>query len=124
MTQVQTQYTTAFAQSSAEQRLKTLNDMIDEELMVQRGLEIDLPNFDPDVRNALVAGVELEVSADALAQQPTEAELRAYYQEHKDKYASEGVMQLRDLVAKTDASLAAQAARAVANQAVVAARSG
>jgi parvulin-like peptidyl-prolyl isomerase len=124
MTQVQTQYTTAFAQSSAEQRLKTLNDMIDEELMVQRGLEIDLPNFDPDVRNALVAGVELEVSADALAQQPTEAELRAYYQEHKDKYASEGVMQLRDLVAKTDASLAAQAARAVANQAVMAARSG
>jgi len=124
MTQVQTQYTTTFAQSSHEQRLKTLTDMIDEELMVQRGLEIDLPSYDPDVRGALVAGVELEVSADALAQQPTESQLRAYYQEHKDRYSSEGVMQLRDLVVTTGGSRTPAAAKLEAAQAAAAARSG
>jgi len=98
MTQAQTQYATSFEQISAVQRRKTLNDMVDEELMMQRGLEIDLPSYDPDVRAALVAGVELEVGADVLAQQPTEAELRRYYTEHQDQYSSEGVLRLRDLI--------------------------
>jgi hypothetical protein len=102
MTQAQTQYTVPFDQTSAEQRQKVLQDMINEELMMQRGLEIDLPSYDPDVRNALVAGVELEVTADVLAQQPTPEEMRAYYDTHKDKYSSEGVMQLRDLVVKPE----------------------
>jgi hypothetical protein len=123
MTQAQTQYTVPFAQSSAEQRQKVLQDMINEELMMQRGLEIDLPSYDPDVRNALVAGVELEVTADVLAQQPTTEEMRAYYEAHKDKYSSEGVMQLRDLVVKPDTAHPA-AARAIATAAIAALRKG
>jgi hypothetical protein len=99
MTQAQTQFAVPFAQTSTAQRQQTIEAMIDEELMMQRGLEIDLPSYDPDVRNALVAGVELEVTADVLAQQPTPEQLRAYYEQHKDRYSSEGVMQLRDLVA-------------------------
>src|ERR1700685_3912784 len=97
MTQAEAQFTVPFSQTTPEQRHKVLEDMINEELMMQRGLEIDLPSYDPDVRNALVAGVELEVTADVLAQQPTAEELHAYYEQHKDKYSSEGVMQLRDL---------------------------
>jgi parvulin-like peptidyl-prolyl isomerase len=124
MAQAQAQFTLPFAQTSAAQRRKTLDDMIDEELMMQRGLEIDLPSYDPDVRNALVAGVELEVSADALAQQPTEQELRQYYQAHQDRYSSEGVMQLRDLVVGRGAGHPAGAARAVAGAAVAALRNG
>jgi len=123
MTQAQTQYTVPFAQSSTEQRQKVLQDMINEELMMQRGLEIDLPSYDPDVRNALVAGVELEVTADVLAQQPTTEEMRAYYEAHKDKYSSEGVMQLRDLVVKPDTAHPA-AARAIATAAIAALRKG
>lgn len=123
MTQAQTQYTVPYAQTSAEQRQKVLQDMINEELMMQRGLEIDLPSYDPDVRNALVAGVELEVTADVLAQQPTPEEMRAYYEAHKDKYSSEGVMQLRDLVVKPDTAHPA-AARAKATAAIAALRKG
>lgn len=104
MAQAQTEFTVPFAQTTREQRRKVLEDMINEELLVQRGLEIDLPSYDPDVRNALVAGVELEVTADVLAQQPTPEELRAYYAQHKDKYSSEGVMRLRDLVIKSPAA--------------------
>src|ERR1700690_4309265 len=124
MVQAQAQFTLPFSQTSTAQRRKTLDDMVDEELMMQRGIEIDLPSYDPDVRNALVAGVELEVSADALAQQPTEQELRQYYQAHEDRYSSEGIMQLRDLVVLSDAGHPGDAARAVAGAAVAALRHG
>jgi hypothetical protein len=124
MTQTQTQFVLPFAQTTRAQRHAVLEDMINEELMVQRGLEIDLPSYDPDVRNAFVAGVELEVSADVLSQQPTAEELRAYYERHKDKYSTEGVMQLRDLLIKTDASRAVAAAHATALEAAAALRRG
>jgi hypothetical protein len=124
MTQAQTEFTVPFAQTTREQRHKVLEDMINEELMMQRGLEIDLPSYDPDVRNALVAGVELEVSADVLAQQPTPDQLHVYYEQHKDKYSSEGVMQLRDLVIKSQPGAPAADARAAVLSALAALRAG
>ena len=124
MTQTQVEFVLPFAQTSREQRRTVLEDMINEELMVQRGLEIDLPSYDPDVRNALVAGVELEVTADVLSQQPTPDELRAYYGRHRDKYSAEGVMQLRDLLVAIDAAHPPAAAPATALAAVTALRRG
>jgi parvulin-like peptidyl-prolyl isomerase len=124
MTQTQAQFVLPFAQTTREQRRMVLEDMINEELTVQRGLEIDLPSYDPEVRNALVAGVELEVTADVLSQQPSAEELRAYYERHKDKYSSEGVMQLRELVVKIDAARPPAAAQAKAVAAVAALRQG
>jgi len=84
----QTQVETAmpYDQTTKEQRLKVLGEMIDEELMVQRGLEVDLAASDPDVRAAEVAGVQLEVDADVLAQQPSDEQLESYFNSHRDKY--------------------------------------
>jgi hypothetical protein len=96
--QSQTLYGVPFAETTHEQRRKVLEDMINEELMVQRGIEVDLPGYDPDVRTALVNGVELQMYADVLAKEPTEAELQAYYDTHREKYASIGIMRLRDLM--------------------------
>src|ERR1700686_5717791 len=124
MTQTQSQFVLPFAQTTREQRHMVLEDMINEELQVQRGLEIDLPSFDPDVRNALVAGVQLEISADVMAQQPTDQELRAYYEAHKDHYVGEGVLRMRDLVAKSGAAATAEQAMANARQALTALRAG
>jgi len=124
MTQVQTELAAPFTQSMPEQRAKTLQDMVAEELQVQRGLELDLPSFDPDVRTALVAGVQLEATADVLAQQPTDQELRAYYEAHKDRYIGEGVLRMRDLVAKSGAATAAEQVMANAQRAVTALRAG
>ena len=124
MAQAQTEFTMPFAQTSGQQRKKVLTDMVNEELLMQRGLEIDLPSYDPDVRNALVAGVELEVTADVLAQQPTNDELRAFYEAHKDQYSSEGVLRLRDLVLKTEGFPSLALARAKAAEAVAALRQG
>jgi hypothetical protein len=124
MTQVQTEFATPFAESLPEQRAKVLGDMVAEELQVQRGLEIDLPSFDPDVRAALVAGVQLEVTADVLARQPTEQELRAYYEGHEERYVGEGVLRMRDLIARSGAAATTEQALASAQQAASALRAG
>ncbi len=119
MTQVQTQFGVPYDKSTAAQRRKVLDDMVAEELSVQRGVEIDLPSFDPDVRTAMVAGVELEVTANVLAQQPSPEALRQWYETHRGRYASDASFRMRDLVARVGprrngARAAADAARAVA----------
>jgi parvulin-like peptidyl-prolyl isomerase len=123
-TQVQVQFSRPFDQSTPAQRREVLNDMIAEELSVQRGVEIDLPSFDPDVRAALVAGVELQVTASVLAQQPTQEQLLQWYGTHKGKYASDATYRLRDFVARTGPTRDAAKAAADAAQAVAALRSG
>ncbi len=57
LTQTQVESGVTFEETTQAQRRKVLNEMIDEELLVQRGLEIDLAATDPDVRAAMVAGV-------------------------------------------------------------------
>jgi parvulin-like peptidyl-prolyl isomerase len=98
--------------ATAAQRRKVLEDMIREELFVQRGAELDLAAVDPDIRSAMVAGVEQSVAADAIANQPREATLRAYYVAHQANYASEGVIGVRDLLFPSMAQ-AGQAAKAL-----------
>ena len=110
--QLQILYSVDNAHSTAEQRTKVLNDMIREELFVQRAKELDVASFDPEVRSAMVASVELEIAADAITAQPTEAQLRAYYVAHRERYASEGTMAVRDYVFST--VQAADSARAAA----------
>jgi len=124
ITQVQTQYSVRFADATPDERRKVLDDMIGEEMMVQRGLEVDLPSFDPDVRSMLVAGVELQLFADVLAQKPTEADLQIYYNAHRDKYIRDGVMQLRDLVAAISPLHALGDAQRDAADAITALRQG
>jgi hypothetical protein len=111
--QLQTLYGVDLGHATAAQRRKVLDDMIREELFVQRGKELDVASSDPDVRAAMVNSVELEIAADAITAQPGEAQLRAYYALHREQYASEGVMSLRDYVFATgESSAAAEAAEA------------
>jgi parvulin-like peptidyl-prolyl isomerase len=124
MTQAQVQFSVPYAEVTREQRLMTLDDMVAEELRMQRGLEIDLPSYDPDVRSALVAGVELEVAADVLAQQPTQEQLRTFYEANKSKYSSEGLMRLRDLVVTESSARNRSEALAAAKSASTALRGG
>ena len=109
--QLQTLYAVDLAHATAAQRRKVLDDMIREELFVQRGKELDVASIDPDVRAAMVNSVELEIAADAITAQPSEAQLRAYYAAHQVRYASEGIMTLRDYVFRAgDANVATAAA--------------
>ena len=95
---LQTLYGVDLSHATREQRRKVLDDMIREELFVQRGKELDIASTDPDVRSALVNGVELEIAENAITSQPSEAVLREFFETHPDRYVSEGVMRVRDLV--------------------------
>jgi PPIC-type PPIASE domain len=96
--QAEALYNMPFAETTLEQRMKVLQDMIREELFVQRGLELDFPSNDPDTRAGLVAAVEMQVAANVTAARPSEADLRKFYEENPEKYASEGLMTLHDLL--------------------------
>jgi hypothetical protein len=112
--QLQTLYGVDLEHATVEQRRKVLDDMIREELFVQRGKELDVASIDPDVRSAMVNSVELEIAADAITAQPNEAQLRAYYAAHQTRYASEGIMTLHDYVfPAADLNAAADAAEAL-----------
>lgn len=107
--QLQTLFGVDLAHATKEQRQKVLNDMIREELFVQRGKELDVASTDPDVRAALVNAVELEIAADAVTAQPTESQLQAYYNTHRERYAGEGIMSVRDYVFPSGESAVAAA---------------
>ena len=87
-----------YSQTTRDQRQKVVNDMIREELFVQRGLELEFPASDPDTRTALVAAVEQQVAADVTAQQPSEQTLVDYFNGARAAYASDGFMTLHELV--------------------------
>jgi hypothetical protein len=95
---LQTLYGVDLSHATKEQRRKVLDDMIREELFVQRGIELDVAASDPDVRSALVNAVELEIAENAITAQPSEAALRQFYGMHKVRYVSEGTINARDLV--------------------------
>jgi parvulin-like peptidyl-prolyl isomerase len=110
--QLQTLYGVDLQHATPAQRRKVLDDMIREELFVQRGKELDVASTDPEVRAAMVNAVELQISADAITAQPSEPQLHAYFEANRARYASEGTMTVRDYVFPIEAADAAQAAAA------------
>jgi hypothetical protein len=103
---MQTRFGTSVTAAMPQQRRALLEDMLREELFVQRGLELDEPGNDPDTRAALVAAVQQQVAIDATSKIPPEAVLRDYYRAHLDQYSTVGVMTLHDLVPTQGAGLA------------------
>ena len=96
--QLQSVYGLTPGKASEAQKRKTLHDMIREEVYVQRGLELGMPESDPDTRNALVSAVEQQVLADITTDSPSDEKLQAYYDTHRARYASEGSITVSDLV--------------------------
>jgi hypothetical protein len=87
-----------FEQTTAAERSKTLHAMIDEELLVQRGVLLDLPETTTEVRDVMTAAVNAQVDAATKTTPPSEAQLRAFYDAHRARYSTTGTMQVRDLL--------------------------
>ena len=98
LTQIRALYDTDLAHATAEQRRKVLDDMIREELFVQRGTELDVAAADPAVRSAMVSAVEQQAATDAMTSVPSDEKLLAYYTKNKAHYSTEGDLNMRDLV--------------------------
>ena len=108
--QLRALYDVPLAQATPGQRRKVLDDMVREELYVQRGVELGMQADTIEVRQALVGAVEAQTAADARVAQPSEADLRSYHQRHLAAFASEGLMTLADHRLPSDASPLAIAA--------------
>jgi hypothetical protein len=96
--QLEAEFNVPVGQATSAQKQKVLDEMIREELLVQRALELDLAATDSDIRSAMMGAMQTQVALDAIAKQPTDDELRQYFRARQDKYSSEGVLRLEELV--------------------------
>jgi parvulin-like peptidyl-prolyl isomerase len=83
--------------SDADRR-HVLERIIEEKLLIQRGLEIGLAHSDPSVRKSIVnAMIETTVSDTATAE-PGAGELAAFYRDNSNYFASPATAQVRRMV--------------------------
>jgi parvulin-like peptidyl-prolyl isomerase len=90
-----------FDQASRAEKLKVLDEMIREELLVQRGLELDFAETDQMTRNALAMAMDQQALAEVTTSQPSEQQLREFFDKHPTRYASDGILTVRHLVVPT-----------------------
>jgi len=105
------------------QKKEILDQMIREELYVQRGIELGQQNDITEVRVALVGAVEAQQATDAAATQPDQAALRAFYSQHLSQYEDEGTISLTDMIAPDEAAARAAVAEIRAGRPVTTAAS-
>jgi parvulin-like peptidyl-prolyl isomerase len=115
---LQTLYSTDLLHATTAQKQRVLNDMIQEELEVQRGKELDVAAVDPEVRTAIVAAVEQQAAMPAFTDKSDEQKLRAFFEAHRERYSSEGVISLHDLLFASTATAVEAAADLRAGQTV------
>ncbi len=87
-----------FDQATRAEKLKVLDEMIREELLVQRGLELDFAETDQPTRNALAMAMDQQALADVTTSQPTEQQLQEFFTRNPARYASDGILTVRHLV--------------------------
>lgn len=85
---------------TAEDSEYVLQRMIEEELLVQRGVEVGLLESDKRTRAALVNGMVSMTTTAAEAKAPTENELAEFFQENIDYFTPTGRIRARQLVVK------------------------
>lgn len=67
---------------------QSLTQLIDEELLIQRGEELDLVRLDSNVRESLLAAMRNAIASEQQATEPSEEELRQYFSRQKDLFTT------------------------------------
>jgi parvulin-like peptidyl-prolyl isomerase len=80
----------------AEKR-HVLERLVDEELLVQRGLELGLAQSDRRVRGDLVSSVIQAVVSQSESEEPDDGQVEAFYAEQRDYFARTGRLQVRQI---------------------------
>jgi parvulin-like peptidyl-prolyl isomerase len=78
-------------------RRRVVDRLIDEELLVQRGLELGMALHDGKVRKDLTSAVIDSVVADFTDVQPTDKELKAFYDQNRAFFAGPGRVRVRQI---------------------------
>ena len=85
----------------AADKRHVLDRLIDEELLVQRGLELGLPQTDRKLRADLTSAMITAVAAEVTDGEPTEADVRAFYDTHRTFFMRTGRLRIRTLFFRT-----------------------
>lgn len=93
---------------TAEDEAWLLAQLIDEELLVQRGIELGMARSDSTVRNAIVTSLIASVTAEADAANPEDEVLEAHLGNHPDRFSYVAAVAVEAWV--SDEQSAAQAA--------------
>jgi parvulin-like peptidyl-prolyl isomerase len=105
-------------------RRHVLDRLVDEELLVQRGLELGLARHDRRVRGDIVAAVIQSVVAESEANEPSDADLEAFYAESRDYFARSGRLTVRQILVRAEPVRTDEEARARAAEASARLRGG
>jgi hypothetical protein len=81
------------------ERRRMLDRLVDEELLLQRGIALDLPRLDRTSRRAIVSAVIAAVTADAESAAPTEDELRGFLADEGERFRQPGRIEVEVLLA-------------------------
>jgi parvulin-like peptidyl-prolyl isomerase len=107
-----------------EERRHVLDRMLDEELLVQRGLELGLARHDRRVRGDIVSAVIELVVSQADGEEPSDADVRAFYDENRDYFAHTERLLVQQVFVRAGPQRSEDEARARAEQAVARLRGG
>jgi len=90
-----TQFETGLGRELTDDDLaRLLQQLVEEELLLQRGIDLGLPQTESTVRTAIVQSLIASVTAEADAADPGDAELQAFLDEHSDRYTFAAAMSL------------------------------
>jgi len=97
-------------------RRHVLDRMIDEEVLVQRGLELGLAESDRRIRANITAAMIRSILVEVEDRQPSDSELREFYRDHRDFFTRPGRMRVHQLFFRVPSSSGQDAAAARARQ--------
>lgn len=83
----QTLQSIGVSERTQENKILLLQRLVDNELLVQRGVELGMTGSDPEVRNAIVNSLVASITAEADAANPTEEELKKYLAENAENFS-------------------------------------
>jgi parvulin-like peptidyl-prolyl isomerase len=83
------------------QKRRVLDRLVDEELLLQRGMALGLARNDRTLRAQLVAAT-MALLAEVPADAASEAELRDFYASHRDYFLEPGRIRVRQVLVRTD----------------------
>lgn len=109
---------------SPEDRRRVLDRLIDEELLVQKGLALGLARRDGRVRSDIVASVVESVVSEASTREPTDDEVAAFFAANQALFTRTGRLRARQILFRVTSGTSDEQALARANDALRRLRSG
>jgi parvulin-like peptidyl-prolyl isomerase len=87
---------------SEDDRRHVLNRMIEEKLIIERGLDIGLAQSDPNIRKLITSAMIQTITADASTRQADEETLRDFYQQNQVYFSLPSRLQLQRMIFRSD----------------------